>query len=135
MHELMHSMGFLHEQTRHDRDDFIAVIWNNIAPNHQDNFAKVDRRLVGMYEAPYDYGSVMHYGPNFFAVNYSNPTIIPKKMTKVLGQRTRLSDADALKINNLYSCGQEDIPTEMSVIPADPFLDAWEPHDILPVAG
>ncbi|OWA50040.1 putative Zinc metalloproteinase nas-4 [Hypsibius exemplaris] len=104
MHELMHSLGFLHEQTRHDRDDFIDVLWSNIAPDHQDNFAKVDQRLVGIYDAPYDYGSVMHYGPNFFAVNYTNPTIIPKKPTNVLGQRTRLSDADAMKINKLYHC-------------------------------
>ncbi|GAU87251.1 hypothetical protein RvY_00132 [Ramazzottius varieornatus] len=108
MHELMHSLGFLHEQTRHDRDDYIDVLWNNIAPDHQDNFAKVDKRLVSIYDAPYDYGSVMHYGPNFFAVNYTNPTIVPKKPTKVLGQRVRLSDADAEKINKLYNCYRND---------------------------
>lgn len=129
--ELMHSLGFLHEQTRHDRDDFIAVIWANIAPDHQDNFHKVDQRLVGMYNAPYDYGSVMHYGPNFFALNYSNPTIIPTKPTKILGQRTRLSDADAVKINRLYNCDAKTTTTTTEIPPA-PLPDSWEPLDLFP---
>ena len=33
LHEMLHSMGFDHEQSRNDRDNFVKIVWDNIQPS------------------------------------------------------------------------------------------------------
>ena len=40
LHELLHSLGLWHEQSRLDRDSHVTVRWENIRRGREDNFAK-----------------------------------------------------------------------------------------------
>ena len=61
LHELGHAIGFWHEQTRPDRDDYIKVVTANIIPGFEDQFVKYSREKVDSLGVPYDYNSIMHY--------------------------------------------------------------------------
>lgn len=77
IHELMHALGFLHEQNRHERDDYVMVQFQNIEPKAVSNFDKASPSSTIDFGVQYDYGSVMHYSGNAFSTN-GQPTIIPR---------------------------------------------------------
>jgi hypothetical protein len=59
IHELMHALGFRHEHTRADRDEFIEIRWRNIL---DDDLKEQFRVHEGDFVfADYDKGSIMHY--------------------------------------------------------------------------
>ncbi len=68
-HELLHAAGFWHEQSRPDRDSHVQILWSNISPGMEDNFAKYSRSEVSTLALPYDLGSVMHYAAKAFSRN------------------------------------------------------------------
>lgn len=73
-HEFGHALGFRHEHSRADRDDYLTVDFSNIRPEAVSNFNLVSSvPLVG----PYDFESIMHYPRNSFAIDTSRPTLIP----------------------------------------------------------
>ncbi|EFA05101.1 zinc metalloproteinase nas-13 [Tribolium castaneum] len=105
MHELMHALGFVHEQNRWERDDFVTIAWQNIKNGHEGNFKKADKGSTDGFGVVYDYRSVMHYSPTAFSTN-GKPTIVPKDSSKnvKMGQRDGFSRGDIIKINTMYGC-------------------------------
>jgi hypothetical protein len=91
-HEALHALGFFHEQSRPDRDDYVIVNFTNIISGLENNFEKYTT-FVDVYGLPYDYGSLMHYGQFDFSSN-GNPTIIPKNTGVTIGNREKMSDYD-----------------------------------------
>ncbi|MFK7891149.1 MAG: M12 family metallopeptidase [Granulosicoccus sp.] len=100
IHELGHVLGLEHEHTRPDRGNHIDIHWDNIDPDKRHNFdvAPPDTRMLG----PYDYDSIMHYGPTTFSIN-GKPTITPRDRSVTgLGQRLAPSQGDLDGIAELY---------------------------------
>ncbi|XP_077437778.1 high choriolytic enzyme 1-like [Vanacampus margaritifer] len=100
-HELIHALGFQHEQTRSDRDNYVTINWENIEPEMGHNFNLQDTNNL---DTPYDYSSVMHYGRTAFSTN-GRDTITPIPDAGVqIGQRSDMSEWDIKRINLLYEC-------------------------------
>ncbi|XP_022245693.1 astacin-like [Limulus polyphemus] len=110
MHELMHALGFTHEQSRADRDNYVTINWDNISENQKYNFNKFTLSYIDHLGESYDYRSIMHYHAWSFALNRNYPTLTPKLSGFTLndlgaGQRNnQFTATDVRKIKNYYQC-------------------------------
>ncbi|WP_223606606.1 M12 family metallopeptidase [Chryseobacterium sp. OSA05B] len=98
-HEVMHSMGIMHEQCRPDRDQYIIVDVNRAVEGSRHNF-----NLYNDYagHGAFDFGSVMMYQSTDFAINSSQPVMTKLDGSTFTKQRTVLSAGDYAGINHLY---------------------------------
>ncbi|CAD6999045.1 seminal metalloprotease 1 [Ceratitis capitata] len=104
IHELLHSLGFHHQQSTWNRDEFVIIAEENIKEGKEGNFKKRDATVVSDFDTEYDYGSVLHYSAKAFSKN-GEDTIIPLKVTDtVIGQRLGMSRTDIDKLNVMYKC-------------------------------
>ncbi|XP_032101288.1 meprin A subunit beta isoform X1 [Sapajus apella] len=104
-HEFLHALGFWHEQSRSDRDDYVRIMWDRIQSGREHNFNAYSDNVTDSLNVAYDYTSVMHYSKTAFQ-NGTEPTIVTRisDFEDVIGQRMDFSDADLLKLNRLYNC-------------------------------
>ncbi|CAF4127007.1 unnamed protein product, partial [Adineta steineri] len=114
MHELLHALGFYHEQSRPDRDDYVRINYANIQYGMINNFDKYTNTAVDTQNTPYDYKSVMHYEKNTFSVN-GLPTIEPLVSNVSIGQRDNMSLIDIQEVRLFYNCSA--IGTTLPPIP------------------
>ena len=114
VHELGHVVGFWHEHTRPDRDDWVTIIRDNIMLGQEYNFNRLSPEEVNSLGLKYDYDSIMHYARNTFSKNTYLDTILPREdlpenqadMPEI-GQRVRLSSGDIAQTMALYNCPGE----------------------------
>jgi hypothetical protein len=70
LHEVMHALGFVHEQQLPDRDDFVKILWTNIERDALHNFTHAPEVWTKHYQSmgvSFDYRSVMIYSDSAFA--------------------------------------------------------------------
>ncbi|RCN38810.1 astacin [Ancylostoma caninum] len=105
-HELAHSLGVFHEQSRYDRDGVVQLNKNVVAPTLLFNFAKISPRELNTYRLPYDVGSVMHYTPTEFSSYKSIPalTTVDPNLQQSMGQMEGPSFLDVMVLNLHYNC-------------------------------
>lgn len=105
-HELLHAVGFRHQQSASDRDNYVSIKWENIREGTERNFKKYPASDVTDFGVGYDYDSVMHYSRKAFSKN-DKDTIVPRDPNAEIGQRIGLSTKDILKTNRMYKCAKD----------------------------
>ncbi|XP_076320152.1 astacin-like metalloprotease toxin 5 [Tachypleus tridentatus] len=105
VHELGHAVGFWHEHTRPDRDDYLNIHWENIMTGMEVWF-KLMNRFESRILDTFDYDSIMLYGQTSFSKDGRSPVMTAKDGTflKEPYNKPGLSKSDILRINKLYKC-------------------------------
>lgn len=98
VHEILHALGFYHEQTRLDRDNHININWNNIDSEFKSNF---DTSISQSY-GDFDYNSVMLYSSFAFAFDRSIPTMTKKSDGSTFTGGSNLSQTDINALLDMY---------------------------------
>ncbi|MCB0405622.1 MAG: M12 family metallopeptidase [Bdellovibrionales bacterium] len=103
LHEVMHALGFIHEHSRIDRDEYVKINWENIDPKFRMQFETVPEILMDPIKGtPFDYASIMLYPPNAFAKDKAKVTIESTTGTPLNPADARLSNQDVERIARLY---------------------------------
>ncbi len=138
-HELLHALGLSHEHQRYDRDNFVSVNLRNVpswalayqfAPLAQkrhdfsgDVWLPASWHDFPWHLAPYDHGSIMHYGDcakdakfvkdTYFArAGYTTAAdgfvSVPSLFSQI-GQRAGMSAGDVAKLLVLYGAKEAEL--------------------------
>lgn len=104
-HELLHTLGFRHQQCSSNRDEYVKIVEEIIFESKENAFLKYKEDRLGDFGEAYDYGSILHYGPKAFS-NNGEATILAllPEGQDIMGQRLALSTADINRLNTMYKC-------------------------------
>ena len=105
LHELLHAIGFEHMHSHRDRDIYLKIRWENIPRDKWRQF-EVASLLGYKTILPFDYESVMLYGPRTFGQNgkVSMESKVDGKKVIEMSEKKGLSQGDIDGINKLYMC-------------------------------
>uniref|UniRef100_A0A0K0EVV2 Zinc metalloproteinase n=1 Tax=Strongyloides venezuelensis TaxID=75913 RepID=A0A0K0EVV2_STRVS len=103
LHETMHALGMIHEMSRHDRNSYIKLNYQNIDYDVIYNSQPYHLSKATPYGLKYDYGSLMHYDRFAGSIN-GRLAMEPKYWSylKTMGQGIRLGFNDAKQLNIHY---------------------------------
>uniref|UniRef100_A0A0N4Z1H2 Zinc metalloproteinase n=1 Tax=Parastrongyloides trichosuri TaxID=131310 RepID=A0A0N4Z1H2_PARTI len=102
-HETFHALGFQHEQSRPDRDQYIQVVFNNIIPNLRFNFDIYGADKTDTMGVPYNYGSAMQYGRTAFSPTGADTMIAKNKLyVNTIGNSEKMQFLDFKALNLAY---------------------------------
>jgi hypothetical protein len=102
-HEVLHSLGIWHEQSRCDRDSFITIDLNPVLSKNHHNF---DKKCWGATHVfGYNEGSIMHYGTHAFSDNGQQVIRSKRGLDGLMGQRDSVMQSDISTINHIYRPG------------------------------
>jgi len=120
IHEFIHALGFHHEQTRRDRDQYVTVDEQGIRRKLGDRFYEANYGIKKdslRYGVPYDGKSLMHYSAQDLGNGRKSMTSrMPDISTNELGSHGGwMSNYDKLKLRKMYGCtGSDPSPTDPS---------------------
>ncbi|XP_055952664.1 zinc metalloproteinase nas-6-like [Argiope bruennichi] len=99
LHELLHAIGFPHEQNRPDRSDYITINWRNIKKGDKDQFKKLRWSQYDWVDFNIDYESIMMY--DSYAFSRNGQMTIQRKDKEEIEENEELSDMDIEKLRSL----------------------------------
>ncbi|MBI1805869.1 MAG: hypothetical protein HYR76_02310 [Ignavibacteria bacterium] len=126
-HEVFHSLGFQHEQSRPDRNTYVTINSASVcgtgssgtcAPatcqmcqNNQGNWVSCMYNFDIVSQSntygPYDFDSFMHYGAFSFSCDGNATIMVNSPYTATIGQRNHFSYFDAITCRALYPFGND----------------------------
>lgn len=116
LHEMGHTVGLWHEQSRPDRNTYVSVNYNNLIKGSIGNFNQIydNAQTFGIY---FDYASIMEY-PAFSFSRNGGPAIESIPAGIPLSNQTGYSAADIDGVERLYGS----VPTSVTVTSNPPGL-------------
>lgn len=108
LHEIMHNLGLDHMHLSPERDDFIAINWQNIQENQLENFDIISHTTnLTDFGLGYDFESLMHYQSKSFTTDDELHTMEARsgpEDTARMGNREQLSEGDVARLRAMYNC-------------------------------
>ena len=102
-HDLGHTLGFIHEHQRPDRDTYVQVDLSNVLQEFRGAFTIWPTATP---QTGYDFNSLMHYHGQAYRIDNSRPNIMPQPEYAQAGARmgmaTQPSGGDLAAVNSVY---------------------------------